>query len=222
MQAYVNYYKRSLQELEHLPQKKKPTLLLHACCGPCSCFPLTFLCPHFDVTIYYGNSNIFPQDEFLRRRSELKRLLEDIRRDYGYEVQVIEPVYDHERYMEDLRELANEREGGARCRKCYEKRMKEAFDYAEEHDFDYFTTVMTISRQKNSQILNEIGKKLEASHSRTKYFYSDFKKNNGIEIGRQMRIHYDLYNQEYCGCEYSLAQAKRRQNSLPKEPKNER
>jgi hypothetical protein len=59
-QAYVNYYQKSLKELEDLPKDKKPKLLLHACCGPCSCFPLTFLCPHFEVTIYFNNSNIYP------------------------------------------------------------------------------------------------------------------------------------------------------------------
>ena len=57
MQAYVNYYDVSLQELKRIGDRK-PRLLMHACCGPCSCFPLTFLCPHFDVTIYYANSNI--------------------------------------------------------------------------------------------------------------------------------------------------------------------
>ena len=134
---------------------------------------------------------------------------------------MIEPEYSHERYMEDLREFASEPEGGLRCRRCYEKRMKEAYDYAEEHGFDYFTTVMTISRQKNSQILNEIGAKLEAGHSRTKYLYSDSKKNNGIEIGRQMRLHYRLYNQDYCGCEYSIAQAKARHSQPLKTQKSE-
>jgi predicted adenine nucleotide alpha hydrolase (AANH) superfamily ATPase len=64
---------------------------------------------------------------------------------------------------------------------------------------------MTISRQKDSQILNKIGKELEAQHTKTKYFYSDFKKNKGIDVAREMRIHYDLYNQLYCGCKYTYA-----------------
>lgn len=201
-----NYYKVSLEELKELPADKKPTLLLHACCGPCSCFPLTFLCPYFDVTIYYGNSNIYPEEEFLRRRNELEKLLLDLKKDYGFDVKLIEPTYDHQTYMADLREFANLKEGGERCFRCYRKRIGEAYDYAESHGFDYCCTVMTISRQKNSQILNKIGQELEANHPHCKYFYSDFKKNNGIEIGRAMRIHYDLYNQDYCGCEYSYAQ----------------
>ena len=96
------------------------------------------------------------------------------------------------------------KEGGSRCVLCYTKRMKEAYDFAEENNFDYFTTVMTISRQKNSQILNKIGKSLELNHSKTKYFYSDFKKNKGIDIGQDMAKKYNLYRQEYCGCEFSM------------------
>ena len=220
MQAYVNYYEQSVEEIGKLPDGKKQKLLLHGCCGTCSCFPLTFLCPHFDVTIYYANSNIYPSEEFFRRRGELERLLIDLKRDYGFDVPLIEPEYDHETYMEDLREFAGQKEGGQRCHRCFEKRMKEAFDYAESHGFDYFTTVMTISRQKNSQILNEIGKRLEESHSRTKYFFSDFKKKGGIEVGRQMRLHYDLYNQTYCGCEYSLAESLARRNPSLNTEKN--
>ena len=210
MQTYANYYKQSLRELSSLEKGKKPKLLLHACCGPCSCFPLTFLCPYFDVTIYYGNSNIYPESEFLRRREELIKLLQDLKRDYGFEVNLVMPEYNHIEYMEDLRVFSKMREGGARCFLCYRKRMEEAYDYAESNDFDFFTTVMTISRQKNSQVLNRIGEELEKKHKKCKYFYSDFKKDGGIEKGRQMRIHYDLYNQLYCGCEYSLLSARNR------------
>ena len=121
-------------------------------------------------------------------------------------VKVIKTNYDNDKYNLDLEPYKDEKEGGNRCHLCYEKRMKEAYDFAEEQKFDYFTTVMTISRQKNSQILNEIGKKLEKEHQFTKYFYSDFKKNKGIDIAREMRIHYDLYQQLYCGCKYTYQQ----------------
>lgn len=213
-EAYVNYYKMSLRELAEIPGGTRPSLLLHSCCGPCSCYPLTFLCPVFDVTIYYGNSNIYPAAEYSRRLNELNKLLEYLKRDYGYEVKLVVPPYDNAKYNLALAPLAGEKEGGARCFLCYEKRMAEAFDYAEENGFNYFTTVMSISRQKDSQILNRIGKKLAASHKNAKYFYSDFKKNKGIDIGREMRIHYGLYNQLYCGCVYSY-------NALIKKQKQE-
>jgi predicted adenine nucleotide alpha hydrolase (AANH) superfamily ATPase len=204
-QQYINYYQKSLKILEGLPQSPKPKLLLHACCGPCSCFPLTFLCPHFEVTIFFNNSNIYPANEYERRLSELEKFLGYFKQDYGYDVNLIVTSYDNDAYNEALEPLANVPEGGARCFLCYRKRMSEAYDYAEHNGFDYFTTVMTISRQKDSQILNRIGAELEAKHAKTKYFYSDFKKNKGIDIAREMRIHYGLYNQLYCGCKYTYA-----------------
>lgn len=213
MDKYVNYYKKSLQILENIKDlRERPTLLLHACCGPCAAFPLTFLCPHFKVTIFFNNSNIYPSEEYYRRLNELKKLLEFYKRDYGYEVSVVEVPYDNENYNKDLEPYKDMKEGSTRCFICYEKRMDQAFAYADSHGFDYFTTVMTISRQKNSQILNRIAEKISQKYKNTKYFYSDFKKNKGIDIGRDLRIKYDLYQQLYCGCKYSYEKQQEKVN----------
>lgn len=204
MDKKINYYQKSLKILENLGDlDKKPRLLLHACCGPCSTFPLTFLCPHFDVTIYFNNSNIYPESEYSRRLEELKKFLEFFKRDYGFDVKLIATKYDNDEYNKDLEPYKNQPEGMTRCFICYEKRMDGAYKFASENGFDYFTTVMTISRQKNSQKLNEIGEKLSEKYPNVKYFYSDFKKNRGIDIAREMRINYDLYQQLYCGCKYT-------------------
>ena len=186
MNSYVNYYKQSLKEIEKLPKDKKPTLLLHACCGPCSTFPLTFLCPHFDVTIFFNNSNIYPSEEYFRRLNELKKFLEYFERDYGYKINVIETKYDNENYNKDLEKFADLQEGKERCFLCYEKRMDQAFNFANENGYDYFTTVMTISRQKNSQKINEIAGKLQEKYGNTKYFFSDFKKNKAVDRGHNV------------------------------------
>lgn len=200
----INYYKKSVETIENLPKKgKKPSLLLHACCGPCSTFPLTFLCPHFDVTIFFNNSNIYPSEEYQRRLDELKKFLEFFKKDYGFDVKIIETKYDNEKYNLDLEKYADEPEGKTRCLICYEKRMDEAFNFANENGYDFFTTVMTISRQKNSQILNEIGAKLQQKYVKTKYFHSDFKKQKGIDEARYLTLHYELYKQLYCGCKYT-------------------
>lgn len=201
----VNYYLESLKEIEKIDaSKERKSLLMHVCCGPCSCWPLLFLCPHFDLTLYFNNSNIYPEAEFDKRLATLKELLSDIKRDYGYDIKLIVRPYDYANYIKDLEPFAKEPEGFNRCQICYKKRMAEAYDYAEKEGFDYFTTVMTISRQKNSQVMNLIGKELEKSHQKTKYFYSDFKKDNGSLKGKEIREKYNLYNQLYCGCEYSL------------------
>jgi predicted adenine nucleotide alpha hydrolase (AANH) superfamily ATPase len=215
-EAYVNYYKKSLAIIDSLPKDKKPTLLLHACCGPCACWPLRFLAPYFNVTIMYNNSNIYPEKEYQRRLGELKKLLTYLERDYGIHVGLVVPPYNNEAYNVDLEPYADLPEGQKRCFICFHKRMKEAYDYAEKMGFDYFTTVMSISRQKDSQVLNKIGASLESEHQHTKYFYSDFKKAKGIDIGREMRLQYNLYNQLYCGCKYTYekGQAKAKEKGL--------
>ena len=207
----INYYDKSMQiikNIQDLPQK--PKLLLHACCGPCSCFPLTFLCPIFDVTIYFNNSNIYPESEYTRRLEELKKLLGYYKRDFGFDVKIIETKYDNDLFNVDLEPYKDLPEGQERCFICFEKRMDDAFKYADEHGFDYFTTVMTISRQKNSQKLNEIGEKLSSKYKNTKYFYSDFKKKDGALLGIQLKNKYDLYQQLYCGCKYTYEKMQRK------------
>lgn len=209
MEKKIDYHQISLTEVNRLNHSdQKPSFLLHACCAPCSTYTLRFLCPHFDVTIYYNNSNIYPISEFEKRRDELKKFLIDFERIEGYKVNLIIPKYDNDQYNIDLEPFADLPEGMQRCLICYEKRMSEAYDYAERNGFEYFATAMSISRQKNSQILNEIGRKLELQHATTKYFYSDFKKARGIDIARQMRDEYGLYQQTYCGCKYTFLKKK--------------
>lgn len=205
MDNKINYYKKSLQILDNIRNlQRKPKLLLHACCGPCSTFPLKFLCPYFDVTIMFNNSNIYPESEYLRRLHELEKFLEYFERDFDYKVSLVVREYDNETYNKDLEPFKDQPEGLERCKICYEKRMDDACKYASENNFDYFTTVMTISRQKNSQVLNTIGEKVISRYPNVKYFYSDFKKNKGIDEAREMRIKYNLYQQLYCGCKYTF------------------
>ena len=200
----INYYKKSREILVNLQESnEKPRLLLHACCGPCSTFPLKDLTPHFKVTIYFNNSNIYPKEEYLRRLEELKKFLIYFENDYHEHVDLIVTEYDNDKYNVDLEPYKDMTEGNTRCFICYEKRMDEAMNYASENGYDFFTTVMSISRQKNSQVLNQIGEKISRKYPDVSYFYSDFKKNKGIDIAREMRIHYNLYQQLYCGCKYS-------------------
>jgi len=199
------YYQKSLDFLSKIEKSSaKPRLLLHVCCGPCSCYPLTFLCPHFDVTIYYANSNIYPRSEFDHRLETLRELLKDLKRDHGFEIGLIVPPYDNASFMQDLAPYKDEPEGGKRCHVCYEKRMREAYDYAGENGFDAFCTVMTISPQKDSRVLNEIGERLAKEHPSCPYFFSDFKKKDGALKGLKIKKAYGLYSQDYCGCIYSL------------------
>ncbi len=217
METKINYYLESIKEINKIKAEgKKPTLLLHACCGPCLTFPIKFLTQYFDVTVFYNNSNIYPKEEYLRRKEEMYKFLNYFYRDYGVKVTVLETEYNNEKYNEDLEPYKDLDEGMMRCFVCYKKRMDEGFKYANDHKFDYFTTVMTISRQKNSQKINEIGREIAKKYNYTKYFYSDFKKKKGIDEAHDMRIYYNLYNQLYCGCKYTYEKAQKSGKILAK------
>ncbi|MFA5480888.1 MAG: epoxyqueuosine reductase QueH [Bacilli bacterium] len=204
MEKKINYYLKSLEEIEAIAKDgKKPRLLLHSCCAPCSTYTLLFLCPIFDVTILFNNSNIYPKSEYDKRLNELFKFINDFGKKTGFAVKLVTPPYDNDEFNLALEAYAELPEGSKRCFICYEKRMRQAYEFASDNSFEYFTTSMTISRQKNSQVLNEIGLRLSKEFPSTKYFFSDFKKNKGIDIARSMRDEYDLYQQQYCGCRYS-------------------
>ena len=205
----TNYYVESLKEMKNIKANtnKKPKLLLHACCIVCACWPLEFLHEVFDVTIMYNNSNIWPASEYDMRLSDMKRYLDE--RWYGEIKLVIEP-YNYDAFDQKLlAKRKDDPEGWLRCFSCYTERMNAAFAYADENGYDYFTTVMTFSRQKDSQKLNEIGRSLQQKYSHTKYFYSDFKKGNGQQHSTEISDAYCLYRQDYCGCKYSYDSRKK-------------
>ncbi len=191
-----------------LENHQKASLLMHACCAPCACFPMEWLTEAFDITLYYNNSNIYPRFEYERRRDELIHYVEIFNKEKNANIKLIIPFYDNEAYTEKLKPFKDEPECGKRCLLCYTLRMDEAYAYAEKNHFDYFTTVMTISRQKNSEVLNEIGEKLSRKYPNTRYFFSDFKKKKGMDRSVELSSQYGLYKQNYCGCIYSYNKRK--------------
>lgn len=194
----VNYHKEMLKELKKLDHK--PSLLLHVCCAPCSCYPLTLLTKYFDVTIYYSNSNIYPFEEYSKRFNELKRFIKE---NYP-EIKIIEKEYDNESYTKKLERWADEKEGSHRCFRCYSLRIESALEYASQNGYEYVCTVLSVSRFKNSQMINRIGLALNRKYPNVKYLMADFKKEKGTEIGNQIAREHNLYRQQYCGCIYSL------------------
>lgn len=202
----TKYYDWSILEIENVRKKNvKKTIGIHACCAPCACFPLEFflLADLFHVVILYDNSNIYPLSEYEKRRDELIKLVELINKDREDKVELVIFNYDNESYEKEFSPYKDERECGPRCVRCYTKRMRTCYEYANTQKYDYFTTVMSISRQKSSVVMNEIGSNLEKEFDYTKYFYSDFKKKGGQERATYLKKYYDLYNQQYCGCKSS-------------------
>ena len=182
---------------------KRPSLLLHACCGPCSSYVLEYLCKHFEITVLFYNPNIYPAEEYERR---LQELLNFYKRFVPAEnVRVIQAPYDPEEFYtavgtRENPELAKEPERGERCRRCYELRLRYTYDYACANNFDYFCTTLSISPFKDADMINEIGSSLGPQ-----WLPSDFKKKNGFKRSLELSAEYGLYRQEYCGCIYSFS-----------------
>ena len=190
----VNYDKKFYDIVSNL--SNKPNLLLHTCCGPCSSYVLELLVKYFDITVLFYNPNIYPEEEYLKRKSELLKLL-----GFYKEVSIIDIDYLSDEFYKVINGLENEHEGGSRCSKCFMLRLQKTRDLALKYNFEYFGTTLTVSPHKNSQIINEIGSILESDN--LKFLYSDFKKNDGYKKSIENSKKYDLYRQDYCGCEFS-------------------
>ena len=176
------------------------TLLLHSCCAPCSSYVLEYLSNYFKITVFYYNPNISPEEEYIKRKEEQKRFIKNLK--MKYKVEYIEDSYDNDKFLEISKGLEDDIEGGNRCFKCYNLRLEKTARLAKEKGFDYFGTTLTVSPYKNSSKLNEIGETLQDKYN-VKYLFSDFKKKNGYKRSIELSREYNLYRQDYCGCEFS-------------------
>ena len=181
-------------------EEKRPTLLLHACCAPCSSAVLEKLTAHFKITVLFYNPNIYPEAEYQKREAELKRLISEM--PCTKEVALVDLPYVPEEFFTAVRGLEHIPEGGERCFVCYEMRLREAAEMAKQLKLDYFTTTLSISPLKNAQKLNEIGEALAEEYG-VPHLPSDFKKQEGYKRSIELSKEYGLYRQNYCGCAYS-------------------
>ena len=175
-------------------------MLLHACCAPCSSYVLEYLSRHFDITLLFYNPNISPEEEYIFRENELRRLIGEMPLPKG--ITVISQEYDPQEFYDISKGLEDLSEGGERCKKCYRLRLSRSAQIASERGFDYFTTTLSISPYKNSEWLNTIGDE-EGRKFGVPYLFSDFKKKNGYKRSCELSEQYGLYRQSYCGCEFS-------------------
>lgn len=197
----MNYQKILDLKLKEIKNSRTiPTLLLHACCAPCSSYVLEYLSNYFKITIYYYNPNIHPENEYTRRIEELKNFLTEFKT--TNKVNLIEASYIPNEYFNAVKGLEDLGEKSNRCYECYKLRMNEAAKYAKENNYDYFTTTLSISPYKISSWINEIGEELQNKYN-INYLYADFKKKNGYKRSLELSKKYNLYRQDYCGCIYS-------------------
>lgn len=198
-------YQRELEQLIYgIEPGHVPSLLLHACCAPCSSYCLEYLSQYFSITVLFYNPNISPAAEYQKRVDEIKRLISEL--PAKNKISLIEGRYLPEEFYTSVKGLENEPEGGKRCHVCYELRLHEAAVVAKELGYDYFTTTLSISPLKDADKLNEIGKKLSDEYA-ISYLYSDFKKKNGYKRSIELSKEYKLYRQNFCGCVFSKREA---------------
>lgn len=217
--AKENFHREMLSIIEEIKNSNiehKPKLLLHACCAPCSSHCLELLAQTFDITIYYYNPNIHPQEEYFRRLEELENFLTIFPVAVNNQIKLVKNDYHVEDFftatnVQEEVELQVEPEKGERCRRCYQFRMTRAWEFAEENQFDYFTTTLSISPHKDSKKIDSIGRQLEklSRGKKLKFLPSDFKKENGFLRSLQLSDEFNLYRQDYCGCIYSKLNQKK-------------
>lgn len=185
----------------HEKNGERPTLLLHACCAPCSSYVLEYLSRYFRITVFDYNPNISPEAEFRYRTEEIERLVREMA--FPFErPSVLVGRYDPERFYAAVRGHESDPEGGERCEICFRLRLTEAAEAAKAGGFDYFTTTLSISPLKNAALLNRIGGELSERYG-VPYLYSDFKKREGYKRSTVLSREYGLYRQDYCGCVFS-------------------
>ena len=204
-QNYQALFDNQISEISK--SEHKPSLLLHACCAPCSSYVVELLERYFDITLFFYNPNISPISEYEYRANELKRLVKEM----GFEnkIKIIVCDYDSSPFEQLSIGKENEPERGARCTDCYNVRLTKTAEYAEQNGFDFFSTTLSISPHKDAVRLNGIGSIL-SQNTKTKWLWSDFKKKNGYIRSIELSKQYNLYRQDFCGCTFSKAQAEKK------------
>lgn len=207
----INYQKQlekklAEAELRAAEGRGVPTLFLHSCCAPCSSYVLEYLCRFFVITVFYYNPNISSSQEYRKRADEEKRLIDVYNAEgKGYTIEIVEGDYSPALFFETAKGLEDCPEGGERCFKCFELRLRETARRAAQGGYDCFATTLTISPLKNAQKINEIGEGLSAEYG-VPWLPSDFKKKDGFKRSIELSAEYGLYRQNYCGCVYSRKQ----------------
>lgn len=184
----------------NVSEGKVPTLLLHACCAPCSSYVLEYLSEYFNIIVLYYNPNITFPEEYGYRLREVDRLISEI--PHKNPITLEKGEYHPDEFLSAVKGLEDEPEGGERCSVCFELRLREAAEYCKKLGADYFATTLTISPLKNAEKINSIGERI-AEEYEVKYLPSDFKKKNGYKRSIELSREYDLYRQNYCGCPFS-------------------
>lgn len=180
-----------------MAHKKDNKLLIHACCGICSGYPISLLKEMgYEPAVYFCNPNLDTEEEFLKRLKAQKTVCK------YHSVELLTETYNHEDFLNCAKGFENEPERGKRCDKCIELRLKKTAEKAKELNINTFTTSLPISPHKDFNKISIIGKKI-ATELELVYLPIDFKKKDGFPKTNKLSKELNIYRQNYCGCEFS-------------------
>ncbi len=176
-------------------------ILLHICCGICAgSVGERLLAEGHRVTGFFFNPNIYPADEYERRRQVAQNVAAWLK------IPLVVPSYEPEIWRQQTHLLAQESEGGKRCAVCFRIRLQAAYDYLLSNEYEAFTTTLTVSPHKSARVINQIGTEI----GEDTFLIRDFKKKDGFKRSNEIARQLELYHQHYCGCVYSLNEQKRK------------
>lgn len=191
MRKAIKIFDEQLEKADGLT--RRPALLLHVCCAPCLSSVIERVNGVFNVTLFFYNPNIAPEKEYMRRRNEVLAFLKSA----DLSLKFIEAAYMPNRFKEAIKGREEDPERGARCAICIDMRLSETARFAKAHNYDYFSTTLTLSPHKDAEMINDIGIRYSG---KPEYLVSDFKKRDGYLHSLQLSKKYGLYRQDYCGC----------------------
>ncbi|MBI4180999.1 MAG: epoxyqueuosine reductase QueH [Chloroflexi bacterium] len=169
-------------------------VVLHICCGVCAAGVIERLISEgHEVLGFFYNPNIHPAEEYQRRLEVAHRVAKEM--NFPLEV----APYTPQEWFRETVSLANEPEGGKRCEVCFRLRLKKTYFYLMNIGGEAFTTTLTISPSKSAQMVNDAGKEIGGE----RFLARDFKKKAGHERSVELAKKWGLYQQHYCGCQYS-------------------
>lgn len=178
-----------------MPDRSK--MLLHICCAPCSPHIVDLLRAEYEVTAFFFNPNIFPEEQYTLRLDEMRRLAVELN------LPLVEGPYVPEEWSDAVRGLEDALEGGARCEVCFRFRLERAAREAAARSIPWFTTTLTVSPMKNAAVIHRVGSAAGAAAG-VRFLEADFKKKDGFKTSCELSRRHGLYRQDYCGCEFSL------------------
>lgn len=191
-------------------QKNENKILIHACCGICSGYPISLLKEMgYEPVVYFCNPNIDTKEEFDRRLEAQKIVC------MYHWVDLVVEEYNHDEFLSYVSGLENEPERGKRCDKCIELRLRKTAEKAKELGINKVTTSLVISPHKNFDKISQIGKTVVYAVSKSthenlppeylplEYLPLDFKKKDGFLKTNKLSKELGLYRQNYCGCEFA-------------------